>query len=200
MARRKIALISLNTKTKEIPPLGLLYLGTALKAQGHEVLILHKSIRVLSEIEKDIDDFKPDLVSQSVFTGYENENNIVLSRWLKVKGYKIVWGNAHPTLLPKEVLSEPAIDFVVLGEGEETLTELVDNLEDQDNYGRIKGLGFKKKNGEIIINERRDFMDISDWVIDWSLVNIEDYLVPYFSNRFERTLAITTSRGCPHNC
>jgi radical SAM superfamily enzyme YgiQ (UPF0313 family) len=200
MARRKIALISLNTKTKEIPPLGLLYLGTALKAQGHEVLILHKSIRVLFEIEKDIDDFKPDLVSQSVFTGYENENNIVLSRRLKTKGYKIVWGNAHPTLLPKEVLSEPAIDFVVLGEGEETLTELVDNLEDQDNYGRIKGLGFKKKNGEIIINEKRDFMDISDWVIDWSLINVEDYLVPYFSNRFERTLAITTSRGCPYNC
>jgi len=200
MVKKRIALISLNTKTREIPPLGLLYLGTALKARGHEVLVLHQSIRAVEEIEREIDKFMPDLVGQSVFTGYENANNIALSRRLKTKGYRIVWGNAHATLLPEAVLGEASIDFVVLGEGEETLAELAETLDQPDNYGRIKSLGYKDNGGRIIINERRDFMDIKDWVIDWSLVNVEEYLVPYFSNRFERTLAITTSRGCPYNC
>ena len=111
MSQKKIALISLDGKNREILPLGLLYLGTALKNAGHQVIIMHRNISMLPAMEQEINEFQPDLIGMSVFTGYENKNNIDLSRRLKSQGYKIVWGNAHPTLLPAEVLSEAAIEY-----------------------------------------------------------------------------------------
>ena len=43
-------------------------------------------------------------------------------------------------------------------------------------------------------------MDLDDNLIDWSLINLEQYIVPYFSGRCQKTLMVTTSRGCPYNC
>jgi len=201
MENKKVALIALRTdNTKGISPLGPLYLATALKKNGFIPKIIYKKESEIDQIELEIADFKPDLIGMSVFTGYLNKRYVDLSRKLKSAGHLIVWGNAHPSLLPEQVLAEPAIDFVVIGEGEETLVELVKNLGDKENYKNIAGLGFKDKNGEIVINPRRNFGDMDKYLIDWSLINVEDYIVPYFSNKYQRTLAVVTSRGCPFNC
>lgn len=198
---KRIALIALRgNDTKGISPLGLLYLATALKKHGFIPKIIYKKESEIGEIEPEIADFKPALVGMSVFTGYLNKRYVDLSRSLKTKGHLIVWGNAHASLLPEQVLKEPAIDFVVIGEGEETLVELMKNLGDQGNYKNIAGLGFKETDGKIVINPRRNFGDMDEYLIDWSLLNVEDYIVPYFSNKYKRTLAVVTSRGCPFNC
>lgn len=201
MGAKKIALISIQTEdTKGIPPLGPLYLATALKKNNFEPKIIHKSEKKSDEIEAEIDDFKPDLIGMSVFTGYLNKRYVELSKRLKDKGYLIIWGNAHPSLLPREVLKENYVDFVAIGEGEEILVELARNLGNNEKYKDICGLGYKDERGEIFINPRRDFINIDDYLIDWSLINVEDYLIPYFSNRYKRVFALTTSRGCPFNC
>lgn len=199
---QKVALVSIyNDNTKGIPPLGPLYLATALKKNNFEAKIIHKNAANFSEIEAEIEEFKPDLVGMSVFTGYLNKRYVELSRNLKRKGYLIAWGNAHASLVPKQVLSQNFIDFAIIGEGEETLVDLVRNLGGDDNcYKKISGLGFKDKDGRIIINKKRDFMNIDDYLIDWSLIDLERYIIPYFSNRYDRVLAVTTSRGCPFNC
>jgi anaerobic magnesium-protoporphyrin IX monomethyl ester cyclase len=200
--RKKTAIISLFVDDVQgIPPLGPLYVATALKKHGHDVLIIHENAdQGLEKVIQAVFDYKPDLVGMSVFTGYNNGNYIKLSRLFKEKGYKIVWGNAHPSLLPEQVLSEPAIDFVVIGEGEETLLELVNNLDQPESYSAILGLGYKNERNEIIINDKRPFINLDDYLIDWSLIDLERYLIPYFSNTSSRTIAITTSRGCPFNC
>ena len=198
---KKIALISLRRDdTSGNPPLGSLYLATALKKNGFIPKIIFKSESQIGRIEPEIEDFKPALIGMSVFTGYLNKEYVDLSRKLKAKGYLIVWGNAHASLLPEQVLAEPAIDFVVIGEGEEILVELVKNLGDKESYKNITGLGFKGENGQIVINPRRNFGEMDEYLIDWSLVNIEDYIVPYFSGKYKRTLLVVTSRGCPFNC
>jgi len=198
---KKIALIALRSDdTKGISPLGPLYLATALKKNGFTSKIIYKKASEAGQIEAEIEDFKPDLIGMSVFTGYLNKQYVDLSRALKARGYLIVWGNAHPSLLPEQVLKEKFIDFVVIGEGEETLVELAKNLGREDYYRNIASLGYKEKNGDIVINPRRNFGDMDEYLIDWSLINIEDYIVPYFSDRYKRTLAVVTSRGCPFNC
>ena len=70
------------------------------------------------EVIKEVEDYGPALVGMSVFTGYHNKKYVELSRYFKSRGYKIVWGNAHPSLLPRQVLSESCVDFVVFGEGD----------------------------------------------------------------------------------
>jgi len=198
---KKIALIALRgDETVGISPLGPLYLATALKKNGFIPKIIYKKESEVGEIEGEIEDFKPDLIGMSVFTGYLNKKYVDLSRALHDRGYLIVWGNAHASLLPEQVLKEEFIDFVVIGEGEETLVELVKNLGHKESYKNIASLGFKDEAGKIIINQRRNFGDMDQYLIDWSLINVEDYIVPYFSNRYKRTLAVVTSRGCPFNC
>ena len=201
MRGKSVALISLcKGEVNSIPPLALLYLATALKKFGHEAKIIHKSAEDIEEAIKEVDEYKPALVGMTVFTGYNNKNYVELSRRLKAKNYKIVWGNAHPSLLPEQALAEPSIDFVVFGEGEETLAELTDKLDSPEKYSEILGLGFKDKKGKAIINQKREFINPDDYLIDWSLIDLEYYIQPYFSGRFQRVLVITTSRGCPHNC
>ncbi len=201
MSAKKVALISLYSKnTKGIPPLALLYLATALKKNGYSAKIIYKDEDEVDGIIKEVENYKPDLIGMSVFTGYFNKKYIELSRELKEKGFKIAWGNAHPSLLPEQTLKEEAIDFVVIGEGEETIVDLVSRVDRPDEYGLVKGIGFKDKDGKIIINAKRDFINIDDYLIDWSLIDVRKYIAPYFSDRYKRVLAIVTSRGCPFNC
>ncbi|MBU1131507.1 B12-binding domain-containing radical SAM protein [Patescibacteria group bacterium] len=201
MSNKKVALISLySDDVKGIPPLALLYLATALKKNGHQAKIIHKNASESGAVIKEVKDCQPDLVGMSVFTGYHNKKYVELSRFFKNKGYKIIWGNAHPSLLPEQVLQEPSVDFVAIGEGEETLVDLLNKIDDEEKYSTIPGLGFKNKEGQAVINARRDFIGLDDYLIDWSLIDLEKYLLPYFSNKYKRTLILTTSRGCPYNC
>jgi len=201
MSRKKVALISLYSKNaKGVPPLALLYLATALKKNGHESKIIYKNTDETDDIVKKVEDYEPDLVGMSVFTGYFNKKYVELSRALKKKNFKIVWGNAHPSLLPEQTLKEKSIDFVIIGEGEETIVDLASKIDLPESYISIPGIGFKNTESKIIINKKRDFIDIDNYLIDWSLIDVEKYLAPYFSNRYKRVLAIVTSRGCPFNC
>jgi radical SAM superfamily enzyme YgiQ (UPF0313 family) len=144
---KKVALISLFIDdVKGIPPLGLLYLATALKKSGIESKIIHRNVREIDNIIKEVNEYKPDLIGMSVFTGYNNIKYVELSQVFKKEGYKIVWGNAHPSLLPEQVLKEDFVDFVVIGEGEITIVELVHKLDDENELAGILGLGFKNKN------------------------------------------------------
>ena len=201
MSVKKVALISLySDNVKGVPPLALLYLATALKNNGHESKIIHKNANDSGDIVAEIENYKPDLIGMSVFSGYNNKKYVVLSRELKSKGYKIVWGNAHPSLFPEQCLQESSIDFVIIGEGEATIVDLVNKLNDKEAYSSIPSLGFKNDDGKMVINEKRACVDLDDYLIDWSLIDLEPYLIPYFSNKYKRVLAITTSRGCPFNC
>lgn len=201
MNKKKVALISLcKGALNSVPPLALLYLATALKQKGHGSKILHYSSSDLDKVIQEVEEYKPDLVGMSVFTGYNNEQYVELSKDLKAKGYKIAWGNAHPSLLPEQALAEDFIDFVIFSEGEETIVELVEKMGEPAEYGSIKGIGYKDGNNRPVINPKREFVNIDDYMIDWSLIDLEKYLIPYFSGRYNRVMVVTTSRGCPHNC
>lgn len=201
MKEKKIALISLyRGEINSVPPLALLYLATALKKFGQDAKIFHYSADSSEDLIQEIDKYKPSLVGMSVFTGYNNEQYVELSRRLKERDCKIVWGNAHPSLLPEQALREESIDFIVFGEGEETLVELFEKLDSPEKYHEIKGLGYKDGEGKTVINPKREFIDIDNYLIDWSLIDLEKYLRPYFSGRYKKVMVVTSSRGCPYNC
>jgi len=183
-----------------IPPLGPLYLATALTKNGFSAKIIHRKADEIEVIISEIESYRPNLVGMSVFTGYNNIAYAELCRELKKRGYRIALGNAHPSLLPQESLREDYVDFVVMGEGEETLVELMKNFGDESKYSSILGLGWKDREGKISVNPERNFIaNLDDYLIDWSLINVEDYLIPYFF-KYKRVFTVTTSRGCPFNC
>jgi len=115
----------------------------------------------------------------------------------EVSNVPVVWGGAGPTSIYKETIKHPLVDIVVRGEGEYALQELADALKTGSSLREIKGLVYKE-NGEIIINEEREFCDLNELpLLPYHLVDIENYKV---IRRGVPAISIETSRGCPHNC
>jgi B12-binding domain/radical SAM domain protein len=89
-------------------------------------------------------------------------------------------GGPHPSALPEEVLEH--FDFVVIGEGEETLPELIEAIEEGSDPSAVRGIAYRQQ-GQIIFTEKRPPVDLDSY--------------PPFS----RILSpIEISRGCPWGC
>lgn len=118
--------------------------------------------------------------------------------WQIRKNYprvKIIWGGTHVTFFPKETLESNLVDFAVLNEGEGTLWELIQELEESENpdLAKIKGLGWKK-DSEIFINQQCELLPMDEIPLpNWDLMP-EEVL-----ERLE-LVPTHTSRGCPHRC
>ncbi len=119
----------------------------------------------------------------------------------------VVLMGQHPSARPGACLSEADVDFVVIGEPEKTVSELVDMLEaGKQAFVSIDGLGFKQ-NGKAVFTGKREIIEDLD-----SLPFPARHLLPmkiYFEAVKENPLrgevskpwtAMITSRGCPHSC
>jgi anaerobic magnesium-protoporphyrin IX monomethyl ester cyclase len=187
-------------------PRSLLCLGTYVQKYGHQVKIL--DIRLYPEyfdvVKKECQD--ADFVGFTVMTS-QVTNALKLSAFIKRKinpNIKIIWGGIHSTLFTKQTCENEFIDYVVHGEGEETLLDIVNNLAPED----IKNLAYRKLNTitnkpEVIINERRDFFDLDTLPpLNYDLLELENYIyrTSHIKGKKVRTLPVITSRGCPHRC
>jgi anaerobic magnesium-protoporphyrin IX monomethyl ester cyclase len=110
-----------------------------------------------------------------------------------------ILGGVHPTFMYEEVLqSSPAVDYIVCGEGENTLRQLLTVLEAGGDPATVPGLALRQ--GDTIVKtSKRCFMEsIDDLPAAWDLLDWRDYT--YFIIPNSRLGAISTSRGCDHDC
>ncbi|SDT85574.1 B12-binding domain-containing radical SAM protein [Desulfobacula phenolica] len=108
-------------------------------------------------------------------------------------GTKIMFGGVHPILAPEEVISNDCIDIVCIGEGEQTLLELLDNDLECENLAGI----YYKKDGEIVKNSQRKLIEDLDALpfADWDDFDLKRYFKVNVNH-----MSIMASRGCPYNC
>ncbi len=185
---------------ERVLPLGLLYLSDALKKAGYSVKVFHISESDIEQTVKEIVDSKPFLVGFSVITGVAVKTSANMSKKIKeLSDIPILWGGVHSSLCPKETLEYDFVDYIIVGEGEETVVQLAEHLTKGKNSIRdIGGVGYKE-NGKMHINERPELIkNLDDYKLDWSAIDIEDYIKPQFSAK--RGIVFVTSRGCPFNC
>jgi radical SAM superfamily enzyme YgiQ (UPF0313 family) len=116
----------------------------------------------------------------------------------------------HPTVLPERSLKETGADFVVRGEGYETIVALFHALHRKVDMGIIPGLSyFTKDNGRLICAHNKDDILIRNLdvlpMIDWEMMNPSRYRAHNWhcfgdiNNRFPYAI-IWTSFGCPFKC
>ncbi len=93
-------------------------------------------------------------------------------------------------------------DFVIVGEAEHTLKELVDGLTSGlSNFTTINGLIFKQSNKIIRTNPRQIEKNLDTFpMAAWDLVDIDNYKKIWNQGRKEFSLNIATTRGCPFKC
>jgi magnesium-protoporphyrin IX monomethyl ester (oxidative) cyclase len=126
----------------------------------------------------------------------------------RAKDIPVVLGGPHVTARYHEALSDPNVDFVCLGEGEYLIKELVEELKKGNaNFSKIKGLGWKDKDGKIVVNEKRPPITDLDALPFPSrhLFNLRKYKEAAKHLQSSRqalveSASIITSRGCPFNC
>jgi len=142
---------------------------------------------------------KPELVGISSFT-YNINDAYLLTQWIKRSNpeIKIVLGGVHVTQLPEEAIKNPDVDFVIRGEGEYSLRDLIagHNLDD------IKGLVYKDKNNQVKMHPELGIVEMLDDLpmIAYDLVDMNKYYPTAGQCHRYPASAMITSRGCPGRC
>jgi len=183
-------------------PLGLGYLGAVLERAGHQVQV-YDAVVETEPLGQVLDRGKFDLVGVTAVTPLIYEAWEVAAQ-AKERGAVTVLGGPHPTLLPDESLERPEVDIVVRGEGEETIVELVQALEEGTDLEGVLGISFKQ--GKIVHKPSRPLSEDLDSLPfpAHHLFKIERYtnLQPITDglDPNARAYTIITSRGCPYGC
>lgn len=184
------------------PPLGLAYLAAFLEQRHHKVQILDANIlEIKSAIIETAFLFKPDLIGiQANIISYKAA--IEVARRLKslYPNTPILLGGPYSTSLPERILkNNPAVDAVVIGEGENTLLETAESLGKKNIFEDIKGLVWHD-NGLIIRNDERSLIDTLD-EIPFPAYHLLPNLKKYKTRSRGRPVGyLMTSRGCPFRC
>jgi anaerobic magnesium-protoporphyrin IX monomethyl ester cyclase len=105
-----------------------------------------------------------------------------------------VWGGWHSSIYAEQMVADPAVDFVVRGEGEATLLQLCQRLQNGDSVQDLEGITYKV-NGRTIENpDRPPAKEFPSKRLPFDLLKMENYGV---ANGF---INYVSSRGCPHRC
>jgi len=169
---------------------------------NHQVEILDCQVEELDykQIENKIKEKNPDAIGLTTmtFTLIDVLNIAKIAKKINSE-IKIILGGPHVDIYPKETINQPHIDYLVLGEGEMPLKNLLDNINSTDNLHLIKSIVFKD-NDKIINTGKAELNQDLD-----SLPFPARHLTPYkkYSSVLSKVNPVTTmftSRGCPYNC
>ncbi len=175
---KKILLI--NAKRRKCnstsPHLGLAMLSGVLKRNGHEVLVIDYQFRHdAPSIEKFVDDFHPDIIGLTLYTATMKESNDIIDKISKFD-IPLMVGGPHATLYSEDLSMDNRINYIVMGESENAIVEILNNAKVEDKPRLIRS----------------------------SLPDLEELPYPDFTSFFQfqeiSSYPILTSRGCPYNC
>jgi len=185
------------------PPLGLLIIGAVLKEAGQDIKFIDVDAQDYDD-EKLIDsikNYKPNLVCLTCVTPTFNAASRLAGVVKSHFSALVVLGGVHPTIAPEECFKNTDIDFLVVGEGELTIKELVEYLETgRKNFGEIKGL-WSRNGQEIVRGEKRPLIENLDELPfpAWELIDdLKKYQPP--DAQHSPVMSIMTTRGCPFGC
>jgi anaerobic magnesium-protoporphyrin IX monomethyl ester cyclase len=183
-------------------PLSFVYVGGAARAAGAEVRIYDAMSLFASheDVAKVIADFRPDIVATTAITATEPDARVICQtakRW-NPKVATVI-GNVHATYCWEQILrDDPDVDFVVRGEGERTMEELVRAIAAGEGFERIRGLAWRKDGAPVSNAPRPLEADLDVLRPAWDLV---DWPLYYYRPSPQGRLAIaSSSRGCGHAC
>lgn len=187
---------------ENLPPYGLLCIGGPLIDAGHEVTLVNADPpgwNVARSVAEALS-HGPD----AVLIGHSGSTSahptvLDLARNLKKSrpDVRVIYGGVYPTYHWEEILRDnPAIDFIVRGEGEETAPNLMASLEKGSDLSAVRGIAFRKDGVPNATRPATLVADLDAHRIGWELIDHAVY--SYWGGR--RAVIMQFSRGCPHLC
>ncbi len=188
------------------PPLGLAYLHAVLEKEGKDASLVDAWNWSIGEICRFVHRNEYDLVGLSITTPHRFEV-IDIARRIKQShpGTSIVLGGPHATYMSEQMLTHyPFIDYIVRGEGEYKLLNLVESLESRKSLDNVGGLSFRSS-GKVVSTEDAPYIQRLDDIPFPSYKNLDlKSYAPYEDsppgfNKVTRAPLIS-SRGCTYRC
>lgn len=233
MVRKKIEKIMLIFPTGKVVkghfqhceiPLGLAYLAAVLRDNNFQVKVLDGRTKFKSfipanskweyfgftqeEIIEEVENYAPQVVGISCLSSFHFSDVVVLFRLIKQLDPNIltVIGGSHPTFLAEQVMNNSKdIDFVILGEGEESFSDLLMNISSGADYRNLDGLAFRI-DGKICVNPKTRYIEnlnnLPYPALDLFPLDFYRKKSVPFSTTFRSKMCapILTSRGCVADC
>jgi len=200
----KIVLVNPRRVTTPNHPLGLLYIAAVLEKKGHSVKIIDPSVAEENwSVVKRILMEKPGLVGFTATTP-QITRGLVLAKFLRNgSAVSVMFGGAHTTVLAQEILSKEFVDYVVIGEGEETVVDLVDAIGSKRDLKDVKGIGYKE-NRSLKFTAPRPLIKNLDEIpfpARHLLPSMWYFAPPRIRGVWTKSTAtMMVSRGCPYKC
>ena len=182
---------------------GFVYIAGSLRAAGYEVdyydamSLWHK----WPDIKKRIEDFQPDVIATTSFTASIVKALELCNLAKQINPSVItVLGNVHAAFCYDEILKDEhdSLDYIIRGEGEVTLVELLGCLNSGGDPTAIDGLAFWR-DSEVVVTAKAQYIhDLDSLPTAWDLVEWPIYT--YRAKNNARLAIISTSRGCKSQC
>jgi len=213
-----------GTNPRVFMPLGLLSIAAQLEKNGHEVIVFDSLLKAIffhhdgdkyfgtpwDDIVTYVQKINPDIVGIPVMFSSQSPNSKKLAKLVKNinKDILTIVGGAHASACYQDMLADPDINFVVVGEGELVFCELLDALENKKDLTLIQGLVTRYR--DVLVNNftPKAIINLDDLPLPaYHLYDLKRYF--YLQNNGycarpisygKREISIVTSRGCPHNC
>ncbi|MFH0738947.1 MAG: radical SAM protein [Candidatus Omnitrophota bacterium] len=203
------------------PPIGLMYLAGFLRKNNVDCKIIElgafdakdsiktgRRVRFGSSDEaigEIVSKERPRIVGLTCMYSVYYRDVVDIANTIKkyAPGVKVVLGGNHASSYWQQILKHPSVDFVVIGEGEETFLELAKYLLEGSDVSLVKGIAYRQQSGVLTKTQARPLIKDLDSIPlpAFDLIEFNKYLTE--GNPFAMrspAAGIISSRGCPGEC
>ena len=198
------------TNKTPFPPLGTIYAASYLRENNisvalHDTALLNNANSVTKKIKQEkpkffvmYDDGFNYLTKMCLTT--MREAAFKMMRIAKYEGCIVIANSSDAADHTEEYLNNGA-DYVIIGEGEITLLELISTLKNEADVDTVKSIVYSKK-GNIFSSPKRTVLkDLDELPLPaWDLIDVDSYRTIWQESNQEFTLNLATTRGCPFKC
>jgi len=205
MKENKILFISANQHKIPYPvyPIGISYITTYLqeKLPEYKTKTVDLNFNTIEELKSITKEYQPKYIGISFrnvddVNSYSREEFVshyknIIDNLRQVTDAKIIVGGSAFSVFPELMFKKLNPDFGVYGEGEETLSKLINKLDNNEDYTNLSRLLYKK-DGQCVFNQNESyFKDLN--------LDFDPNLIDFYWEK-SGMLNVQTKRGCPYNC
>jgi len=193
------------------PPLGTIYAASVMRETGYEVSLFDTALidspeNIISIIEKQNPDYLViyddgfNYLTKMCLTNMR-EAAFRMAKIAKTKEITVIMSSSDAADHYEKYLDH-GVDFVIIGEGEISLKELIISVErGETNFSQIDGIAYKENNKVVRTSSRQIVKELDSFPMPaWDLIDIASYKKIWIENYRYFSINIATTRGCPYKC
>jgi anaerobic magnesium-protoporphyrin IX monomethyl ester cyclase len=193
------------------PPLGTIYTASVMREAGYEVSLFDTALidspeKIIPVIEKQNPDYLViyddgfNYLTKMCLTNMR-EAAFRMAEIAKVKGIRVIVSSSDAADHYEKYLNH-GVDFVVIGEGEITLKELIYSIDrGETNFSQIDGIAYTENDKVVRTSSRQIVKELDSFPMPaWDLIDVSSYKKIWLETHSYFSLNIATTRGCPFKC